>query len=113
MPAMRGQSHHRSDDGQGFYATWKRSVEPDRFETPPIGGVFIYQGEALLKKKRKTAAPEAPGFSALLLHRVLERLCGAELRGARGVDVNRLARAGITALARRARLGRKDSETGY
>ncbi len=50
------------------------------------------------------------GSRRVLFDCVLERLCGAELRRAGRIDVNRLARAGIAALACRARLGRKDAE---
>lgn len=55
--------------------------------------------------------PTAPAC-CLLLHRVFERLRGAELRGARGVDVNRLAGARIPALACGARLRRENAEAG-
>src|ERR1035437_8246315 len=49
----------------------------------------------------------------LLLNCVLECLCGAELRGARGIDVNRLSCARIPTLACRACLRCEDAKTCY
>ena len=49
-------------------------------------------------------------YTCPLLHCILERFCGAELRGARSIDVNRLAGARIAALACRTCLRGEDAE---